>query len=162
MFRGAIMGHLRKYGDLSAIIVSAFLFGVVHGNLIQMPFAFILGLYLGYVAVKTRNIVYPMLIHAVNNGVATIVNYIADSLGETGEIIVGLVYTAMVVGLGIIGLIILIKNRKMDYPLREEQGIFPAGKKFGIMLSTPLIWPVFAWILYETVHYVKFTGVSLW
>ena len=45
--RGIILGALRKYGDGFAVLVSAILFGLMHGNFDQMPFAFMVGLVLG-------------------------------------------------------------------------------------------------------------------
>lgn len=48
IFRGAILQSLRKYScDSFAIFFSAFLFGLVHGNIVQTPFAFIGGVYFG-------------------------------------------------------------------------------------------------------------------
>lgn len=161
LFRGALLGCLRKYGDVSAIIISAFLFGAIHGNLIQMPFAFVLGLYLGYVAVKTRNLVYPMLVHAVNNGVATIVNYLSEGSGEIGAMIVGVFYTLVTIGLGVLGLVLLIIKRDDGYKLRKEQGVFTAGKKFSIMILTPLMIVLLVIVVISMIPYIKLTGAIL-
>ena len=43
VFRGLIMGSLRKYGDGFAVLISSALFGLVHGNFEQIPFAFLVG-----------------------------------------------------------------------------------------------------------------------
>ena len=43
-------------------------FGLFHGNLIQIPFAFLTGLVLGYTAVE-YSIVWAMLLHFINNGI---------------------------------------------------------------------------------------------
>lgn len=45
-FRGIVMGSLRKFSDTTAVIGSAILFGAMHQNISQIPFAFILGLIL--------------------------------------------------------------------------------------------------------------------
>ena len=47
-------------------MMSAFLFGIFHGNLVQIPYAFLVGLVLGYVAVE-YNIVWAMVLHMINN-----------------------------------------------------------------------------------------------
>ena len=62
-FRGVVLNKLRKFGDSYAIIMSAVLFGLMHGNLSQIPFAFILGLVIGFIAVKTNSIIPGILIH---------------------------------------------------------------------------------------------------
>ena len=63
-----------------AIVVSALLFAVFHGNLAQGVLAFILGLFMGWVFYCTRNIWLCILVHAVNNTTATVLSLVfADS-----------------------------------------------------------------------------------
>ena len=47
IFRGYILGALRAHGDGLAVVLSAVLFGLFHGNVLQIPFALILGLAMG-------------------------------------------------------------------------------------------------------------------
>jgi len=71
LFRGIILdGFLKNYKPIHAICVSAFLFGLIHGNLAQGFGAFILGIFFGWVYWKTKSIIPCILLHAVNNGVA--------------------------------------------------------------------------------------------
>ena len=46
--RGVVMMPARKFGNWFAILVSSALFGMMHGNLVQAPFAFIVGIGIGY------------------------------------------------------------------------------------------------------------------
>ncbi|MGN1129828.1 MAG: lysostaphin resistance A-like protein, partial [Ruminococcus sp.] len=75
-FRGIILNKLRKFGDNYAIIMSAVLFGLMHGNLSQIPFAFILGLVIGFIAVKTNSIIPGILIHFFNNLFSVTMSYL--------------------------------------------------------------------------------------
>ena len=50
-FRGIILGKLRKFGDTFAILMSAVLFGLLHGNIIQIPFAFVIGIVFGFITI---------------------------------------------------------------------------------------------------------------
>ena len=52
LFRGYILRTLRPYGKRFAIFASAVLFGLFHGNLVQTPYAILVGLLLGYVTVE--------------------------------------------------------------------------------------------------------------
>ena len=84
VFRGAILRVLlpacptgspegRWQGRLSCwlpIVFSALLFGLAHGNLAQLPHAFLLGLLLGWMYVRTGSIVPGYVVHLVNNTVA--------------------------------------------------------------------------------------------
>lgn len=66
LFRGLILRSMEPYGKKFAIFGSALLFGLFHANLIQIPFAFAVGLVLGYVTVE-YNIVWAMVLHMFNN-----------------------------------------------------------------------------------------------
>lgn len=69
-FRGVALGLLRPFGDGFAIVASAFAFGVMHGNLVQIPFAFAGGLVFGFIAVKTGSLWPGMLLHFCNNALS--------------------------------------------------------------------------------------------
>ena len=101
--RGVVLGSLRKYGDTFAIIVSAALFGIMHGNLEQMPFAFIIGLYLGFITVKTGSVWSAVLLHLINNGFAFMFSIFASVLGQA-EIIINATYFFVMIILGLVGI----------------------------------------------------------
>ena len=67
IFRKIFIDKLSVYGDRLAIIVSAFAFGLFHGNLYQLFYATALGLVLGYVYTKTRRSIYNCLLHIAVN-----------------------------------------------------------------------------------------------
>jgi uncharacterized protein len=69
IFRGVIMhGLMRNYSKFTAVWVSALMFALFHLNPWQFPATFILGLLLGLVMLRTRNILLCILGHAINNG----------------------------------------------------------------------------------------------
>ena len=59
-FRKLLISRLLSYGEKPAVIVSALLFGLLHGNLSQFFYAFGLGLAFGYLFVKTGKVVYTI------------------------------------------------------------------------------------------------------
>ena len=69
VFRGIIMKGLINKGmkPITAIIISAVVFGVVHGNPWQFVGAVFLGSVLGLVYYKTKSLLLPILLHAFNN-----------------------------------------------------------------------------------------------
>ncbi|MBQ9977385.1 MAG: CPBP family intramembrane metalloprotease [Clostridia bacterium] len=75
--RGVVQGSLKRYGKGFAIGVSAILFGMMHGNLSQIPFAFILGIAIGFAVIKTDSIWTGVIIHFINNGVSVVLDAIA-------------------------------------------------------------------------------------
>ena len=66
LFRGFLLQNFKRYGVRFAIIFSAILFGIYHGNIVQTPFAFILGLLLGYIPVS-YGLKYAIAVHIFNN-----------------------------------------------------------------------------------------------
>ena len=75
--RGVILrGLLKKVKPVWAIIISALIFGLIHGNLWQAIPAFIIGMILGYVYYKTGSLKLTMLMHCVNNTLSVVVSRI--------------------------------------------------------------------------------------
>jgi len=69
IFRGVIMhGLMRNYSKFTAVFVSALMFALFHLNPWQFPATFILGIVLGILMVRTRNILLCILGHSINNG----------------------------------------------------------------------------------------------
>ena len=66
IFRGAFLHVLAPYGKRFAIAFSALLFGLMHGNIVQLPVAFFLGLLLGYVAIE-YSLQAAMVLHSLCN-----------------------------------------------------------------------------------------------
>lgn len=66
LFRGLILRMLMPTGKKFAIFASAYFFGMFHGNIIQTPFAFLVGLVLGYVTVE-YSMWWAILLHMINN-----------------------------------------------------------------------------------------------
>lgn len=66
-FRYGMFKTLAQRNVAVAYIASSIIFGLMHGNPIQMVYATLLGLLLAYVYTKTENIWYPIILHAVNN-----------------------------------------------------------------------------------------------
>lgn len=148
IFRKEIIDRTRKYGEKTAIVVSALCFGLFHGNVRQFFYAFGLGLIFGYMYVRTSKLWYSMLMHALvnlNGGVISI--WVTSQIDDKalmrameqsndaamrevqrqmgGLIIVG-VYVLIMLALFIVGIVILVRNRKrfvfFDAPEQLEQG----------------------------------------
>lgn len=54
-------------------------FGVVHGNWVQAPFAFVTGLALGWMYYRTGSLLPGILMHFVNNSAAVLSFLLADA-----------------------------------------------------------------------------------
>ena len=71
LFRGLILDPVReKSGATRAVLISALLFGIIHIIPQQVVNAFVIGIILGFLYVRTGSLVNVIFIHAVNNGLA--------------------------------------------------------------------------------------------
>lgn len=67
-FRGYVQTRLcLRWGTWTGIVVSAALFGLIHFDWIHSPSAFLIGLYLGWLAARAGSIAPAIAAHAVNN-----------------------------------------------------------------------------------------------
>lgn len=113
LFRGAILQSLRKYScDSFAIFFSAFLFGLVHGNIVQMPFAFLGGIFFAAVTVKTNSILPAMTVHFLNNFMSSIASIINQQFGSSA--ILNFTYSFVFVLMMTLGVVMIIKLSRKD------------------------------------------------
>lgn len=68
VFRGFMMRRFQSWGKMFAIVMSSVLFGLFHMNVIQAPFATLVGLVFAYTAME-YGIKWSMLLHILNNGI---------------------------------------------------------------------------------------------
>lgn len=121
-FRGIFMGTLRKFGDSFAIITSAIVFGAMHRNISQIPFAFLLGLVFAYIDCKTNSIIPSIIIHFLNNCYAVTLN-ILQSTKIFNDRVYMIIYFALIVAFCILGLLsffYLIKKDKNYFRITEK------------------------------------------
>jgi len=109
LFRGLIQRTLMPYGRNFAIFVSAFTFGAFHGNLVQSPFAFLVGLVLGFVAAE-YSIGWAMLLHMINNLVlADAMNRLTFGLPEEAA---GMIIWGVLLFFALAGAAVLLRRRR--------------------------------------------------
>ena len=128
IFRGAILQGLRKHGDWFAIIISALLFMLIHGNIQQTFYQFGFGILAGWLVVKTGTIWVSILIHALNNCFIITLTSIQDCNNiveevvkiDTPLILKTILYLAILAGLLWLGIYLI--NRLLK---KEQQMIKP-------------------------------------
>ncbi len=113
LFRGIIMGSLVKFGKPFAIFTSALLFGLLHGNLVQIPFAFLVGLALGFLVMETGSLWTGVLIHFLNNLFSVLIQYLEMAVGQVVANAVYMLFLLIILLVGFFGIYLLCqKNPK--------------------------------------------------
>lgn len=107
IFRGAILKTLEPYGKWFALLASSLLFGLMHGNFAQIPFAFAVGMILGYVSIE-YSIWYSILLHIANNFLlGEVISRILDLLPA---VLGNLLNVIIMYGLAAAGIVFLIRR----------------------------------------------------
>lgn len=104
LFRKVILNACIKYGTNFAIVVSALAFSLIHLNLSQAIVAFFIGIVFAYIAIKNKNIKINIILHFINNLVATLTYIYSEN------ILVYNIINYLYLGIAIIGIFVLIYN----------------------------------------------------
>lgn len=152
--RGYVMGNLRKYGDVFAITMSAFVFAFMHGNLIQAPFALVAGFGLGYFSVKTNSLWTGIIIHFCNNLISVSVSYLTDIVDEN---ILNAIYGCLIfvlIGCGILCFVVFNSKTK-HIVLKKNQTSLSTGECVVNFLFSPTMIVSMIYMLYVTATFIQ-------
>jgi membrane protease YdiL (CAAX protease family) len=84
LYRGAVLRSFEKYGRKFAILVSAILFGLMHGNFYQIFMAAGIGIILGYLATE-YSIKLTIILHMINNTFVELTTQLSSYIGENAS-----------------------------------------------------------------------------
>lgn len=113
IFRGMLLdGLLKSHSPWKAIVLSAFLFAFVHLNPWQFVSAFTLGIFIGWIYCRTKNLALCILIHFINNAFAIFCNHFYNYLPwkESSGSTLHMIYVIMMLIVTVL-LFFLVKER---------------------------------------------------
>lgn len=84
-YRTAFFGAFRNAGLLISVLTSAFLFGIMHLNLNQFFYAFIVGSIMAMIVELTDSIYSTMIVHFIINGTSVTLSYFYSKTGNNIE-----------------------------------------------------------------------------
>lgn len=172
IFRKLLVDRLVQFGEGAAVLMSALMFGLFHGNLNQFIYAFTLGLFLAFIYVKTRSIKYTVVLHMLVNLLGGVVStWIMRSVGfvEAGEKLMSVppntteqlmtlvqllpmfmimgTYVILLLAMVIIGVVMLCVFRR-KFRFAQGESPLPRGKRFSSMfLNVGMLLYVIFWII---------------
>ncbi|MCD8330830.1 MAG: CPBP family intramembrane metalloprotease [Lachnospiraceae bacterium] len=121
LFRGLCMKRLQNgVGSTASIFLAAAFFALYHGNVLQMIYAFILGLIFGYVYERFHSLAAPILAHCGANIISVLgseTNLIDGFFASDTAIFVGTAICCLV----ILGCLYLIQYQVNPAPLHKEE-----------------------------------------
>lgn len=110
--RGCLMQPLRKFGDIFAVVMSGLVFGLLHGNLTQAPFAFIAGCVLGIVCIYTESMWPNIIIHLLNNMVSVLQILAINNVSAKRSYLISSLIIYGLIAIGAVALLGFFYNKK--------------------------------------------------
>ena len=80
IFRKFVIDRIAKYGEGIAVIVSASIFAIAHGNFYQIFYAFGGGLIFGYLYLRTGKLRYSIILHMLVNFLGGVVSSVVYTM----------------------------------------------------------------------------------
>ena len=146
--RGALMKLFSPVNKTFALVASSLMFGLMHGNFNQMFNGFMLGLVLGYAAMKSKSLKLSIICHMAANTNAILLSYFEYKIGDS-FFNIELIYAAVLAVIGIVSVIVLLKrNGKINeaedgFPCETAIEI-PEGEekslKWKLLFKSPCFW----------------------
>jgi len=150
--RKLIIDRIRQFGESHAMMFSALMFGLMHGNFQQFFYAFFLGLIFAWVYIKTGRIIYSVLLHATVNLLGGIIPIVLNSGMDLTELLGGnllepgifgattlsMIFNLCMVVLSVIGLILTVINTKRLL-LKRKQEVFTGVTGSAVYLNPGVI-----------------------
>lgn len=153
--RGTVMQPLRRYGDKFAIVMSSLVFAMMHGNMVQIPFAFIAGIAIGYAVTVSGSMWVGVAIHFLNNFSAVMMQVAVDNLPESRANLVVLAMVGVIAAVGILCAVLYFKTYARP-TLHGGEGILQRGEKGKAYICTVPMILALLYLLIETAQYVEF------
>ncbi len=140
LFRGALLGLLRRYGDMLAIVVSSVGFSLAHGNFLQLPNTLFLGIFLGFLTVKTNSLLPAMFVHFFNNFNVAVLLLVSESYGDEAFMGMAVISYAFMMLLGVLALVYLLNRDKIFFYVKPAKTFLTEKQKYKVtLLSVPSI-----------------------
>lgn len=151
LFRKLLINRTLKYGEGVSIVLSGLLFGLFHGNLNQFVYTFVMGVFWGFIYVKTGRVTYTIIMHAVMNFIGGVIAPlllelltksavgVIENTDKREQLVAALdmfsaygvliCYALLILGIVIAGVVLLIVFRKR-FRLTRYGDEIPKGKRF--------------------------------
>lgn len=132
LFRKVIVDRLRPFGERAAVLASALMFGLFHGNVYQFFYAFSVGIILGLAYVRSGRLGFPILLHMLMNGLGSLV---ATGVLAVHQTWLTYLYLTAVLSLTAAGLVFLLADRRNFRFRRREEDLAPGVWQRNILGS---------------------------
>ena len=159
--RGVVMQSLRRWGDWFAMTMSALVFALMHGNMVQVPFAFLAGWILGYAVIRTGSLWTGILIHFINNTFSLTGSLLTAMDSTTATMLFNSVGSSILIGGGVICAVVLGLRHQLPRPARNIT-VLPNGQCYKSFIVTAPMILVLVYMFIQTMTMVDVPYLTDW
>ncbi len=150
LFRGFLLKSLSAVSTRFGVIVTALLFGLMHGNVQQGILGVLVGLFLGKIVIRHNSLTPSILVHIALNTSSTLISVLLALLPENIGNVAILPLEFVVLAMAVMGVAFWFgKERKepLPYPTQKQ------ATRNRVFWSSPLLLLAFAALLGLMVYY---------
>ena len=150
LFRGFLLKSLSVVSTRFGVIVTALLFGLMHGNVQQGILGVLVGLFLGKIVIRHNSLTPSILVHIALNTSSTIISVLLALLPENIGNVAILPLEFVVLALAVMGIAFWFgteRKEPLPYPTQKQ------ATRNRVFWSSPLLLLAFAALLGLMVYY---------
>ena len=133
LYRGFIMKTFSKVSQRFGIFISAFFFGIMHGNIAQFILAFLVGIFMGYLDVKHNSLIPSICVHFAINLMSTASGFILNyAENESALMIIFNLLIFIIFFAGLIAFILFCRQNKLP-----KSNIHQQFRSLNLFLTSP-------------------------
>ncbi len=133
VYRGFVMRYLERYGRVFAMVVASLLFGLMHGNIIQLPSALLCGILFGYVAME-YSLPASMLIHALNNLISEGLTWL-----QAADEVTAAAINQAVISFGLVAFLLFVMHWQPSIRGYMRENRTEKGTIWAFVISLPIL-----------------------
>ena len=135
LMRGFVLKNLSRVSQRFGILLSAFIFGIMHENLPQFLFSFPLGILLAYITVRHNSLTPAIITHLAVNSMSMLISYGENLLPHSTFRKAWMLYTLVVLLLGTVALCYMLLTEHLP-DLTPHQ----STRTKRLVVTAPLFW----------------------
>lgn len=136
-FRGALLGAMKPYGQGFAIVMSSVIFGLIHGNLGQIPFAIAGGMFFAFLTVYSGSLIPSIILHCINNLLSVVLDIMLKVCDENVVYAVMIAYYIIFTIVAVVAFAMLSKRDKSFMKLERPESKINDGEKSLAFIVSP-------------------------
>ena len=148
LFRKLLIDRMANYGEVTAMLLSGIMFGLLHGNIYQFFYTTIGGCFFAFVYLRTGKIQYTIGLHMLMNSFSAAARAIISPLercNKTAAYVCAGVFGVMALVVIVLGVVFMVRDRKRFVFEHHEEEV-PSGRKFNTaIINAGMLIYLFFW-----------------